>query len=173
MQGVGEGLPQHFFNLANEALVFFSYENYSAFGKLWSLEGIPHIMVPCHPSLMPTWNFSQHSHAQEVKLLAEPPSAMSTYATYMPALPRASFYKWIFLELCANPDEIGDMIAAFCSDTYKPGVLNQPDLNKRDRAENAVLKGKALKIQKYSIDRVCHETEAAMANDLDALLSQT
>ena len=173
MQMVSEDMLYCTKHLANEALVLFSYQSFSAFGKMWSLEGIPHIMVPREPSLTPNWNFSQHSHAQEVKLVAEAPSPMSMYATYMPALNRAGWYKFFFLEVSQSPDMIGELIPRFCSDTYKPGVLNHPDLNRRDRAENHALQAKASQIQSYSIQRVCEETKSAMAADLDVLLSPT
>ena len=78
---------------------------------------------------------------------------MSMYATYLPALNRAGWYKFFFLEMAQNPDEIGEMLATLCADTYKPGVLNQPDLNRRDRAQNQALHAKASQIQTYSIQR--------------------
>lgn len=157
----------------DDAKRIFSYKSYSAFGKLWSLEGIPHVMVPCEPSLTPNWNFNQHSHAPDLKLAAEAPTPMTMYPTYMPALNRAGWYKFLFLQLLESPHEIGDLMPALCSETYKPGVLNHPDLNKRDKSEMPALQAKAAGIHKYSIGRVCEETKTAMAVDPDVPLSHT
>jgi hypothetical protein len=114
---------------------------------------------------MPTWNFNQHIHAHDVKVITQPPTHASTYATYMPALNRAGWYKFFFLETVHAPDDIGEILASFCSDTYKPGVLNHPDLNKRNRAENTGLQARAGEIQTYAIARVCEETKLDMAAD--------
>jgi hypothetical protein len=153
---------------ANTNLGIFSYRNYYAFAKLWSLEGIPHIMVPCQPVLTPNWNFSQH-HALELKVIADPPTPMSTYATYMPALNRAGWYKFFFLEIMT--EDIGDLISVLCGDTYKPGVLNHPDMSKRDKTALPALQARAAEIQTYAIGRVCAETKTAMAVDSDVPLA--
>lgn len=122
-------------------------------------------MVPCQAGLTPMWNFHQHSNGQEVKVIAEPPTAMSAYATYMPALNRAAWYKLFFLEAMHAPDDTAGLVPTLCADTYKPGVLNHPDVNKRDKAEVAGLQARAAAIQTYAIGRVCEETKAAMAVD--------
>lgn len=158
---------------ANCTSGLFTYRSYSAFSKLWSLEGIPHVMVPCQQSLAPNWNFTQHSHAPELKLVAEPPTPRSTYPTYMPALNRAGWYKFFFLEMLESPHEIGDMMPALCPDTYKPGVLNHPDLNKRDKSEMPALQARASEIHKYAVGRVCEETRIAMMVDPDVPLAHT
>ena len=141
----------------------FSYRSYSAFAKLWSLEGIPHMMVPCQPDLAPNWNFNQHSHAQDVKVKGQVPTATTAYTTYMPALNRAGWYKFFFLEVTHAPEDIDDLIPALCADTYKPGMLNQPDLDKRDKTDVPALRARAAEIQTYAIGRVCEETKVAMA----------
>jgi hypothetical protein len=123
------------------------------------LEGIPHVMVPVQPSLTPVWNFNQHSHAQDLKITAEP---QSTYATYMPALNRAGWYKFFFLEMIAGSDDLGKLLSTLCADTYKPGVLNHPDLNRRDTADIPALKARAAEIQSAAIRRVCEEAKAAL-----------
>jgi hypothetical protein len=151
----------------------FSYRNYSAFAKLWSLEGIPHMMVPCHPTLTPNWNFNHHSHAQELKVIPDPSTPMSAYPTYMPALNRAGWYKFFFLEIMRAPEAISDLIPVLCADTYKPGVLNHPDLSKRDKTEPPALQARAAEIQTYAIGRVCEEIKTAMAVDPDVPLTQT
>jgi hypothetical protein len=151
----------------------FSYRNYSAFAKLWSLEGIPHMMVPCQPALTPNWNFNQHSHAQDLKVIPDPPSPMSTCATYMPALNRAGWYKFFFLEIMHAPEDIGDLIPVLCAETYKPGVLIHPDLNKRDKTELPALQTRAAEIQTYAIGRVCEEIKTVMAVDPDVSLAHT
>ncbi|KAG9191330.1 hypothetical protein G6011_09418 [Alternaria panax] len=159
--------------LTEDACRLFSYRSYSAFAKMWSLEGIPHIMVPCQSDLAPNWNFSQHTHAQEVKVRSEVPTPVSTYTTYMPALNRAGWYKFFFLEVMHAPEDIGDLIPALCADTYRPGVLNQPDLNKRDKSGIPGLQMRAAEIQTYAIGRVCEETKVAMAADPNVALAHT
>lgn len=129
---------------------------------MWSLEGIPHVMVPIQPSLTPLWNFSQHSHADDVMIISHPPSANSTYATYMPALNRAGWYKFFFLEAVHGPDVVCRLLPALCADTYKPGVLNHPDLNRRDRSDIPALQARAAEISTVAIKRVCDDAKVAM-----------
>jgi len=150
---------------ANQPPELFSYDNFTALARMWSLEGIPHVMVPVQPLLTPIWNFNQHSHAQDLKVIAEPPSASSTYATYIPALNRAGWYKFFFLEAMHGPENVCKLLPALCGDTYKPGVMNHPDLNKRDRGELPALQARAAQIQSFAIKRVCEEAKAAMARD--------
>lgn len=118
-------------------------------------------MVPCQPFLSPIWNFNQHSHAHELKLSGGHLHAAS-YTTYMPALNRAGWYKFFFLEMMHCPDNINKLIPALCSETYKPGVLHHPDLTKRDKAEAPALQARAAEIQTAAINQVCNETKAAM-----------
>ncbi|KAF2632896.1 hypothetical protein BU25DRAFT_85423 [Macroventuria anomochaeta] len=148
-------------DLTEDATQLFSYNSYSAFGKMWSLQGIPHVMVPCQPSLTPIWNFNQHSHAHELKLSPVQTNA-ATYATYMPALNRAGWYMFFFLEMMHGPDNINKLMPAFCSETYKPGVLHHPDLTKRDKAEAPALQARAAEIQTTAINQVCNETKATI-----------
>jgi hypothetical protein len=119
-------------------------------------------MVPVQPALTPLWHFNQHSHAQDLKVVAEP---SSTYAIYVPALNRAGWYKFFFLEAMHGPDDIYKLLPALCADTYKPGVLIHPDLNKRDRTEMPALQARAAQLQSYAIKRVLDEAKAAMARD--------
>ncbi|XPS70080.1 hypothetical protein M3J07_002315 [Ascochyta lentis] len=153
-------------DLSEDATQLFTYKSYSAFGKMWSLQGIPHLMVPCQPSLSPIWNFSQHPHAQELKLSPEHTSVAS-YATYMPALNRAGWYKFFFLEMMHGPDNINKLMPALCLETYKPGVLHHPDLTKRDKAEAPALQARAAEIQSAAINQVCSEIKAAMLVEPD------
>ena len=146
---------------AENSTELFSYQSYSAIGKMWSLEGVPHVMVPSQPSLTPIWNFNHQSHSQEIRLLAEPPSHTSVYATYMPALNRAGWYKFFFLEIMHEPSDINKLLSTLCADTYKPGILHHPDLSKRDRTEAPTLQARAAAIQTEAIKRVCDETKAA------------
>jgi hypothetical protein len=122
-------------------------------------------MVPMQPNLAPMWNFDQHAHGQHVKVIMEPPTLSSPYATYVPALNKAGWYKFFFLEIAHAPDDIGKLIPALCADTHKPGVLNHPDLNKRDRSEIPALQARAGEIQNTAIKRVCDETRNAMMLD--------
>ncbi|KZM26523.1 hypothetical protein ST47_g2308 [Ascochyta rabiei] len=153
-------------DLTEDAIQLFSYKSYSAFGKMWSLQGIPHLMVPCQPSLSPIWNFSQHPHAQELKLSSEY-TRVAFYATYMPALNRAGWYKFFFLEMMHGPDNINKLMPALCLETYKPGVLHHPDLTKRDKAEAPALQARAAEIQSAAINQVCNEIKAAMLVEPD------
>lgn len=137
----------------------FSFNNYNALARMWSLEGIPHVMVPVQLSLAPIWNFNQHSHAQDLRVTTE---LQSVPATYMPALNRAGWYKYFFLEMIHGPDEIGKLLPALCADTYKPGVLKQPDLNRRDRWSIPALQQRATQIQSMAIKCVCDEAKHAM-----------
>ena len=118
-------------------------------------------MVPCQPLLTPIWNFNQHSHAQELRISVVSLHA-ATHATYIPALNRAGWYKFFFLEMLHGPDNINKMMPALCSETYKPGVLHHPDLTKRDKAEAPALQSRATEIQAAVINQVCEETKAAM-----------
>ncbi|KAH7083716.1 hypothetical protein FB567DRAFT_529772 [Paraphoma chrysanthemicola] len=161
----GPKILASWFESTDDARALFSYNGYTAFARMWSLEGIPHVMVPVQPALAPVWNFSQHSHAQDLKVIAEPPTATSTYATYMPALNRAGWYKFFFLEMMHGPEDIGKLLSTLCADTYKPGVLNHPDLNKRDQANPPALHARAAETQTYAIRRVCEETRTAMSLD--------
>ena len=145
----------------------FSYNSYSAFAKLWSVQGIPHVLVPYQPSLTPIWNFNQHSHARELKLSAVPAHA-TTHTTYIPALNRAGWYKFFFLEMMHGPDNINKLMPALCLETYKPGVLHQPELTKRDKAEAPTLQARAAEIQATAINQVCTEIKAMMLADTKA-----
>lgn len=140
----------------------FAYDSFSAMARLWCLEGIPHVMVPCQASLTPSWNFRPQSHSHEMKIPGEPVPENLAYPSYMPALNRAGWYKYIFLEMICEPEGLEKMLPAFCSDTYKPNVLNQPDLLKRDRTELTALTARASAIRTAAIPRVCQETAAAM-----------
>ncbi|PZC96593.1 PAT1 multi-domain protein [Pyrenophora tritici-repentis] len=153
--------------LTQDARDLFSYKSYSAFAKLWSLEGIPHMMVPCEAALAPNWNFDQDMHARDMQVCQNPPTSYSRYPTYMPALNRAGWYKFFFLEMMHAPDDIEALVPALCADTYKPGVLQHPDLNKRDRTDMGGLQARAAAVKTFAMQRVCEETKAAMAEDPD------
>lgn len=147
--------------LTQDAYRLFSYNDYNALARMWSIEGIPHVMVPVQPSLTPVWNFSQHSHAQDLKINAMP---NMDYVTYLPALNRAGWYKFFFLEMLAGSDDLGKLLSSVCADTYKPGVLNQPDLNKRDKSDIPALHARAAEIQGVAIRRACEEAADAMSS---------
>jgi hypothetical protein len=121
-------------------------------------------MVPYQTSLSPIWNFNQHSHAQELKLSSAHIHAAS-HTSYMPALNRAGWYKFFFLEMMHNADNIDKLMPALCFDSYKPGVLHHPDLSKREKAGVPALQAKAVEIQTVAINRVCNEVKAAMLAD--------
>lgn len=64
-----------------------------------------------------------------------------------------------------GPDNINKLMPALCSETYKPGILHHPDLNRRDKAEAPALQAKAAEIQATAINQVCNEIKAAMLAD--------
>lgn len=140
----------------------FNYNNYAALAKLWSLEGIPHLMVPMQSHLAPLWNFDQHAHAQHLKVITEPATPVTPYASYVPALNRAGWYKFFFLQMAHGPGDIEKVMLPLCVDTYKPGVLNHPDLDKRDRSVYSGLEARASDIQMVAIKRVVDEARSAM-----------
>ena len=123
-------------------------------------------MVPCQPSLMPTWNFERQIHSQEVKIAEASALATASYATYMPALNRAGWYKYFFLGMLHQPEELEKTLSAFCADTYKPGVFNQPDIQKRDKTESRALVSRATAISTGAVSRVCEEVVAQMQGSL-------
>ncbi|KAF2466198.1 uncharacterized protein BDR25DRAFT_306349 [Lindgomyces ingoldianus] len=147
--------------MADEAAHIFEYKTYNAFAKLWILEGVPHMMVPCQPSLTPVWNLQQSS-SQDMKLLDEPPAATSGYPVYMPAINRAGWYKYLFMEMICEPEGLDKMMPAFCGDTYKPGVFNHPDIKKQDRTELPELTTKINAVRQGAVSRVVQETAAEM-----------
>jgi hypothetical protein len=110
------------------------------------------------------WNFNQHSHAHELKLTSVFAHA-TTHATYIPALNRAGWYKFFFLEMMHGPDNINKLMPALCLETYKPGVLHHPELTKRDKAEAPALQARAAEVQAMAINQVCNEIKAAMLAD--------
>jgi hypothetical protein len=118
-------------------------------------------MVPCQTGLTPQWNFQEHVHGQDIKIPQEFPAAHAKYPTYMPALNRAGWYKSLFLEAVAEPGTLDKMIGIFCSDSYRPGVLRHPDLQKQDRTENVGLAERAKSVRTV-LQRVCQEMAAAM-----------
>jgi hypothetical protein len=106
------------------------------------------------------WNFSQHSHTQELKMPTGSVLENPIKPTYMPAINRAGFYKYFFLVMMQEPEGLEKMLAAFCADTYKPGILNQPDVHKRDRTPLPALEAQASAIQNAAISSVCQEMAA-------------
>lgn len=133
-----------------------------AFGKLWTLEGIPHLLVPCEPVLTPLWNFQQQSHAQELRIPSGPALANTINPTYIPALNRAGFYKYFFLTMMHEPESLEKMLVALCADTYKPGIMNQPDTQRRDKTPIRGLAAQATAIQTAALSHVCEEMAAIL-----------
>ncbi|KAL1594190.1 hypothetical protein SLS59_008812 [Nothophoma quercina] len=90
--------------------------------------------------------------AIQLKLSAVPAHGRS-YATYMPALNRAGWYKFFFLEMMHGPDNINKLMPALCSETYNPEVLHHPNLATRDKAEAPALQARAAEIQTTTINQ--------------------
>jgi hypothetical protein len=141
----------------------FAFNSYTAFAKLWSLEGIPHLLVPSQPALTPLWTFQPQTHSESMKLALSPPAADAPYPEYMPALNRAGWYKYLFLEVLCEPECLGKFMSLFCADTYKPGVMLHPDFQKQDRADLPALSERA-KAMRGVLQRVCQEAAQAMQN---------
>jgi hypothetical protein len=119
-------------------------------------------MVPSQSSLSPSWNFRPQIHSHEMVIPPSPVVMNQAYPSYVPALNRAGWYKYFFLEMIVEPEGLDKMMPAFCSDTYKPKVLNQPDLQKRDRTELTGLVGRANRTRNAAMARVCQEAAKAM-----------
>ncbi|KAF1948686.1 hypothetical protein CC80DRAFT_299208 [Byssothecium circinans] len=157
---------------AEDAAQLFAYNNYGAFAKLWSLEEIPHLMVPCQAALTPMWNFQPQSHSEAIKIPMGAVLANPISATYMPALNRAGWYKYFFLEMMHEPEGLEKMLTTLCSDTYKPGVLNQPDTQKRDRTVLPGVAAQAATIRNACVSSVSQETAALMQSARGAVQPQ-
>lgn len=123
---------------------------------------MPHVMVPFQPSLTPVWNFQRQIHSQQIKLSEDAALTTASYATYVPALNRAGWYKYFFITVLHQPEELEKMLSTLCTDTYKPNVLNQPDLLKRDKNESATLVARATAISTGAVSRVCEEVVTQM-----------
>ncbi|KAF2652194.1 hypothetical protein K491DRAFT_719119 [Lophiostoma macrostomum CBS 122681] len=155
--------------LPEEAAQLFLHDSYTFFARLWALEGIPHVMVPCPMHLTPTWNFSPQSHSQDVmRIAAVPPPANAGYPSYMPALNRAGWYKYFFAEQLAEGDYLEKLLCSpVCRDVYKPSLLNQPDVAKWDRTEIPSLANRAQALR-AALSRVCDEVAAEMGQSQNA-----
>jgi hypothetical protein len=119
-------------------------------------------MVPCEAALTPIWNFSPLSHAQHVRVGE---SSRASQAKYMPALNRAGWYKFFFVDAMRAPEELGNVMAAVCADRCQAGTVDGPDLNKLDRRAIPALRARAGEMRAYAISQACEETRAAMDAD--------
>src|SRR5690242_9031235 len=119
---------------------------------MWSLAGIPHMMVPNQRSLVPSMTFQAQAHSQDMAIAAVS-QAEAPYPTYVPALTRAGWYKSLFIELLCEPEGLQAMLSVFCAETYKPGVLNQPDIQKQDKTETPGLGARANAMRTAAVSR--------------------
>jgi hypothetical protein len=110
---------------------------------------------------MPQWNFQEESHAQDMRIPLQFPSAGAQYPSYMPALNRAGWYKSLFLEAVSEPETLSRMLSQFCGHSYRPGILQHPDVQKQDKTELPALTERAKSVRTV-LQRVCEETAAAM-----------
>jgi hypothetical protein len=83
---------------------------------------------------------------------------------YVPALSRAGWYKWLFFESLCEPSSLQEMVSGFCAESYKPGVLNQPDFAKQDKSEMADLAARATAIRSAAVVHVSKLLTAEMQN---------
>ena len=104
---------------------------------------------------MPHWNAAQ-TESREFSIAPELPPSTSLYPSYTPALNRAGWYRYLFLELVGEPEMLEKMLSAFCGETYKPNALNQPDLQKRDGSDPQGLAARANTLRTGAITRVAH-----------------
>ena len=126
---------------------------------MWSVEGIPHVMVPCQAALAPIWNFSKLAHGQHVRVRD---GSATRQAVYTPALNRAGWYKFLFVEAVRAGEALGEAVAGVCADSYRAGA-GHPDLNKLDRTVDPALRARAGELRAYAIAQACEETRAALA----------
>lgn len=145
LQGIAEGVAE-----------LFEYNSYSAFAKSWSKKGIPHVLVPAQTALMPSWNFQAQTQSDEMKIPHEPPADNAPYPVYFPALNRAGWYKSLFQDLISEPESLQKLMPTLCGDTYKPGVLNQPDIQRHDKTPVPGLAARVQVIQ-AQVTGVCEE----------------
>ena len=117
-------------------------------------------MVPAQPTLSPSW--SAQLKPQTLKISPELPALNTTYTTYIPALNRSGWYKYLFLELVGEPEGLGKLMPRFCADTYNPSGAGHPDLTRRERNEPAPLSARANQIRTGAIVRVCQEAASSM-----------
>jgi hypothetical protein len=96
-----------------------------------------------------------------MRIPLEFPPAGTPYPRYVPALTRAGWYKYLFLEAASDPEALSRMLSLFCNETYRPGVLQHPDVQKQDRTEIPALATRA-KSMGNVLQRVCQETAAVM-----------
>ncbi|OCL03903.1 hypothetical protein AOQ84DRAFT_391883 [Glonium stellatum] len=141
--------------MAEDAAQLFSHDSFRAFAHLWALEGIPHLMVPVQPSLTPSWSVQPKPYT--LKISPELPAPNAPYASYVPALNRSGWYKYLFLELVGDPEGLEKLMPRFCADTYNPSGAGHPDLSRRERNEPAPLSARANQIRTGAIARACQE----------------
>ena len=122
-------------------------------------------MVPAQPLLSPSW--SAQPKLQTLKISPELPAPNTPYTTYIPALNRSGWYKYLFLELVGEPEGLEKLIPRFCADTYNPSGAGHPDLTRRERNEPAPLSARANHIRTNAIARVCQEA-ASSVNAINA-----
>jgi hypothetical protein len=144
----------------DQAAELFRYESFSAFALLWTLQGVPHFMVPSQPSLTPSWTVE--TNHQALKIAPELPAPDISYPSYIPALNRAGWYKFLFLELVGEPELLEKMMPLFCSDTYKPNSPHHPDLARLEKNSDSHLSVRAKHIGSGAVGRVCEKVAAAM-----------
>jgi hypothetical protein len=117
-------------------------------------------MVPGEAALTPVWTFQQQSDSQAMAIPAVF-SSTASYPGYMPALNRAGFYKYFFLEVLIEAEWLDKTVSSLCGEAYKPGILNQPDLQKRDRTELPALTARA-RTSRQVLARVFEEVAAEL-----------
>ena len=80
----------------------------------------------------------------------------------MPALNRAGWHKYLFVEVLGEPESLEKVLTLFCSDTYKPSSPLHPDMTRRDKSGDAVLGPRTNELRTNAMARVCQEIAAVM-----------
>lgn len=153
--------------ISYEVKDWFSHDSHKAFCKLWSLAGIPHMLLPYQPTLVPQWDFQTPQHNHTLMIPPTFPQADSPSPAYMPVINRAGWYKSFFMDVVADPSYMDKMVCSFAWDTYRPGITH-PDLERRDKShDKSPLTERAMQVRGLW-ERVCKETAAAIQAEKDA-----
>lgn len=148
--------------LLTRCVELFEYDSYKAFSRLWSLQGIPHVLVPTEPTLIPTLGSFAIPEPQSLggRVLSPaqvPPiaTAHSQFPTYMPALSFESYVKSIFFDNFEGPENFPKVITSRCGDLYKPG--QHPDMSLYDPTCPPGLQAKVKTSLQAAVERVLIE----------------
>jgi hypothetical protein len=157
----------------NTLTELFAHNNWQALSKIWSLEGIPHILMPTSPNLIPSYAcFTFPSAPSGVFHDAFPqfpetlPDENTPLPTYAPCLPYSSYVAFFFLELYDDPTALPRMVQKFCSSSYNPlpgAQTKHPDLANYNPAVPEALMQKYKDLRNAAVERALVEAGEDMA----------